>query len=114
MDQWTLAIEIAKTEIAISKSITSLIKYEKQLNTSQRNYKVGVVGVFIGIIILFVFWKLGLLFVIISIFVMISERIKQNKTKSLMQENKEPMIKLQIKRATYRAQLEKILFDVLK
>lgn len=114
MDEWTLAIEIAKTEIAISKSITNLLKHEKQLNTSQRNYKVGMVGVFIGIIILFVFWKMGLLFAITSIFVMINGRIKQNKTKSLMQESKEPMIKLQIKKATYRAQLEKILFDVLK
>ncbi len=114
MDKWTLSIEIAKTEIAIFKSITNQIKYEKQLDTLQRNFKVGMVGVFIGLIILFVFWKLGLLFVIISIFVMINERIKQNKTKSLMQENKEPMIKLQLKRATYRAQLERILVDVLK
>ncbi len=113
MDQWTLAIEIAKTEIAISKSITNLLKHEKQLNISQRNYKVGMVSALIGIIILFVFWKMGLLLVIINLFVMINGRIKQNKTKSLMMENKEPMIKLQIKRATYRAQLEKILFDVL-
>lgn len=114
MDKWTLAIEIAKTEIEISKSIANQLKHEKQLTTSQRNYKVGMVGVFIGIIILFVFWKMGLLFVATSIFVMINERIKQNKTKLLMMENKEPMIKLQIEKITYRAQLEKILSEVLK
>lgn len=106
MDKQQIISEIGKLESSVTLTERKLLELENKSKRSRSNYIGGVIGILLGIIILiFIWWPLGVIFIIAGILAVITGSIDQWLTRRETQRVETDLANQRGKLAELRAQL---------